>query len=214
MTSTPNSQRIIEHTVPPRQQVQDRQAIAFSMPQTGEHFLHLSSARSGDGVFRFRWTLAPGKKGPPPHMHPSETETFVVVSGALRVWAGGHQRDLGPGEAMSVPPGVAHRFLNPGPEPAIVEVSLDGHLQEDTLVPFAILQSGGVSIGTSAFIKNTIVQFANGAIGAHPPLANALLRGIARVLVALGVRTVPPVPCWDAPGFSLQQATVDLSRHL
>ncbi len=175
-----------------------RPPLTLTLP-TGEHFEMRTSARSGDGVFRFRWTLAPGKRGPPVHTHPFETESFAIVSGTLRIWVTGAPRDLVAGDRLSVPPGVAHRFLNPGTVPVVVDVSCDGSLQEDSLVPSAVLQSSGQKLSLSTMLAGTIHQFHSGAIGAHPPFGRWLMTTLARLLVGLGVKRLPPVIGWDAP---------------
>jgi len=171
---------------------------------SGEHFEFLQSARSPERRFRFRWTLAPGKRGPPPHMHLHETESFTLVAGRLSVWVGGELHELAPGDSVTVPPRVPHRFLNSGTEPAVVDVSLDAHFQEDTFIPYAVLQTSGEHVSIWAFVKNTIVQFATGTVGAHPALLQLFMRNLARVLVGLGVRNLSPIEGWDVPGVSLE----------
>ena len=99
--------------------------LTLASPPTGEHFEFRRSFHT-DGAFEFLWTLAPKKRGPGMHIHPTETETFRVVSGTLRIWIAGVARDFGPGECVAIPPGVPHRFLNPGDTPAVALVSLDG----------------------------------------------------------------------------------------
>lgn len=175
-----------------------RAPLTLSMPSSGEEFVLLSSARRADGLFRFRWTLAPGKKGPPPHVHPHETETFHVRSGRLSVWLDGVRHDCGPGDLVAARPGVLHRFLNPGDEPVVVEVTLDGTLQEDNLAGIAYhARATGREPRLFELLRQTVVQFHTGAIGA-PGVAGSALRGIAALFVALGVRGFAPPPDWDA----------------
>jgi mannose-6-phosphate isomerase-like protein (cupin superfamily) len=190
-----------------------RPTLAMSIPSSGETFVMVSSSRTGDGLFRFRWTLAPGRRGPPPHMHPHETETFAIVAGTLRVWIAGVQRDLHPGDSLAIPPGVPHRFLNPGPEPLVANVSLNGPLQEDTFIPYAVMQTNGESVTGLAWAKNAITQFARGAIGAHPAWAQVLLRAVARALVTLGMRNLPPIADWDSPHATLAELRARLPKQ-
>lgn len=69
---------------------------------TGETFEFQTSAKTGDGKFRFQWTLQAGKKGPPVQVHDDENETFTVVSGTLRIWIDGKPNDLTAGQTLTV----------------------------------------------------------------------------------------------------------------
>jgi Mannose-6-phosphate isomerase len=55
--------------------------------------------------------LAPDATAPPGHVHPT-TETFEVLAGELTVVRDGTHRVLGPGESVTVQPGVEHTFRN------------------------------------------------------------------------------------------------------
>lgn len=59
------------------------------------------------------FTLEPGGRTPL-HTHPWEHEVYVL-SGRGRT-AGGSELDLAPGDAVYVPPGELHSFVNPGDE--------------------------------------------------------------------------------------------------
>ena len=50
-----------------------------------------------------------------PHVHERQTEHFEVIEGALRLDMDGVAHHLGPGDAMTVPPGTRHRQRNDGP---------------------------------------------------------------------------------------------------
>ena len=62
----------------------------------------------------------PGGSPPPSHYHPSQDEHFEVLAGTVRCRVFEGERDLGAGEGIDVPRGVAHQFWNPGSEPARV----------------------------------------------------------------------------------------------
>ncbi len=47
--------------------------------------------------------------------HERRAEHWVVVRGVARVTLDGADHDLGPGEAIDIPRGAAHRVANPGP---------------------------------------------------------------------------------------------------
>jgi mannose-6-phosphate isomerase-like protein (cupin superfamily) len=169
--------------------------LTISLPN-GEDFVFLRSARGPERLFRFRWTLAPGKKGPPPHMHPHETETFRIVSGKIRIWLDGEPRDCEPGDVAVAEPGTMHRFLNIGDEPVVVDVTIDGTLQEDTMVGLAH-HLGGRAPGVGAMVRQIVGAVHTGAIDARGVVA-AMLRGVVRVLTAVGVRGFQAPPNWDA----------------
>ena len=85
----------------------DEGQLAFGSP-------HLFKAAAHDTAGRFDFltmTLAP-MTGPPLHYHEEQDDTFYVLDGLLTVQAGEEILDLGPGDFLSVPPGVAHTFDN------------------------------------------------------------------------------------------------------
>jgi mannose-6-phosphate isomerase-like protein (cupin superfamily) len=58
-------------------------------------------------------TWAPGGTPPRTHWHPTQTEHFQVLDGALTVEVGGQPaRTLRAGETLQVPPRTAHRMWN------------------------------------------------------------------------------------------------------
>jgi mannose-6-phosphate isomerase-like protein (cupin superfamily) len=177
-----------------------RRLPTLTLSASGEHFEFLTSAHSGDGIFRFRWTLAPGKKGPPPHSHPSETESFRIVSGRLRMWRDGDPTEHGPGDEVQVAPRVIHRFHNPGPDPVVADVWLDGPLQEDALVPMALHLNGRTRPTPSEILRQIVHQVELGAISTGHRSADASARLFARVLRRFGVRGFPSMAGWDVPG--------------
>ncbi len=167
--------------------------LEFAM--TGERFEFQTSAKSGDGVFRFRWTLDGGKKGPPEHIHETESETFAVVSGSLRIWLGDSVHDIGPGQSLTVNPGVRHKFHNRGTEPVVVDVSLDGPKQEDALVPLAIRMAGRKLKLSDFFVMIVHVGEVNAST---PPsrIGRGVMRAFAGVFRLFGARPLPRAGTW------------------
>jgi mannose-6-phosphate isomerase-like protein (cupin superfamily) len=85
---------------------------------TGEALTVLRTGVStGGAAFEIEAVLPPGLAGPPAHRHRFESETFTVLDGELRVRVGRERRLLGPGELVTVPPGVVHAFANPTDHP-------------------------------------------------------------------------------------------------
>jgi quercetin dioxygenase-like cupin family protein len=56
------------------------------------------------------WTR-PGQRAAP-HVHPKMEERFEVVSGRAGVVVDGDEHELGPGDALAVPPGTPHVAWN------------------------------------------------------------------------------------------------------
>ena len=50
-------------------------------------------------------------RGPALHVHPLGAETFVVLEGSYTFFADGNEIDVGPGEVVSIPAGIAHRWV-------------------------------------------------------------------------------------------------------
>ena len=85
----------------------DQGQLAFGSP-------HLFKATAADTGGRFDFIIedfAP-LTGPPLHIHDEQDDTFYVLTGVLTVQAGDDILDLGPGDFISIPHGVAHTFDN------------------------------------------------------------------------------------------------------
>jgi ethanolamine utilization protein EutQ len=60
--------------------------------------------------------LAPGKASLK-HYHPEAEESYYILSGTARLVIDGETRTLVPGQAVAIPPPMAHQILNDGPDP-------------------------------------------------------------------------------------------------
>lgn len=90
---------------------------------TGETLTVLrDGANTAGAAFEIEALLPPGLSGPPAHRHRRGTEAFTVLDGELRVRLGRDRRVLGPGETVTVPPGITHAFANPADRPARIRV--------------------------------------------------------------------------------------------
>jgi quercetin dioxygenase-like cupin family protein len=80
---------------------------------------YLATGAATDGQFGlYRWEMGPGRGGPDPHFHRSISESFYVLSGAVRLHDGHGWVDGHPGDFLHVPPGGVHGFRNESGEPA------------------------------------------------------------------------------------------------
>jgi quercetin dioxygenase-like cupin family protein len=94
-------------------------------PVTGESFTFTETAASSDGeLLAFELGLKAGGAVPIPHVHPTQTERFEVVSGRMRFRIGLRHVEAGPGDVVEVEPGVTHGFANAGDEEARVRVEV------------------------------------------------------------------------------------------
>ena len=69
-----------------------------------------------------RWTR-PGHRAAE-HVHPGMEERIEVLEGRARFRVAGEERDLGPGDAVVVAPGVAHLGWNPTDAPVRLRLEL------------------------------------------------------------------------------------------
>ncbi len=49
-----------------------------------------------------------------PHYHPQTEEIYYILQGCGRMWVGKDIRDVGPGDAIAIPPGEPHQIKNTG----------------------------------------------------------------------------------------------------
>ena len=66
----------------------------------------------------YRWDMGPGVSGPDPHFHRTISESFLVLSGTVRLYDGTGWVDGTPGDFLFVPEGGIHAFRNESGEPA------------------------------------------------------------------------------------------------
>jgi quercetin dioxygenase-like cupin family protein len=93
-------------------------------PVTGETVTILRSSRETSGtIVELGFEVTPGGGPPVAHVHPRQTETFEIHEGRCRLMVDGNEREVGPGEVVVVPPGVAHFWE------AITDVRMSGTLE-------------------------------------------------------------------------------------
>lgn len=86
-------------------------------PATGQRLTFLVTARDADGeALRAEGAFPPGGFAGVEHIHPHQDEHFEVLAGRAAVEVGGTRRVLGAGEAIDVPAGTRHTFVNAGEE--------------------------------------------------------------------------------------------------
>lgn len=87
--------------------------------ETGNTVHYLATGASTDGLFGlYRWDMGPLPSGPKPHFHRSISESFVILSGTIRIYDGRAWIDTAPGDFIHVPEGGIHGFRNESGQPA------------------------------------------------------------------------------------------------
>lgn len=80
---------------------------------------YLATGSSTEGLFGlYKWSMGPEPSGPGPHFHRTISESFYILSGAVRIFDGDRWLETGPGDFVHVPPGGIHGFRNESGAPA------------------------------------------------------------------------------------------------
>jgi len=104
-------------------------------PVTGEQMTFVETAAETGGervVIELR--ADPGGAVAAAHLHPSQWETFTVVSGTLGAKIAGHTAELGPGQTLGVAPGVSHTWWNAGDGEVVFRCEIRPALQFESLI--------------------------------------------------------------------------------
>ena len=92
---------------------------APDLPLPGSAASYLATGAQTAGRFGlYRWDMGAEQGGARPHFHRSFSESFFVLSGAVRFYDGERWYDGGPGDFVHVPDGGVHGFSNDSGEPA------------------------------------------------------------------------------------------------
>jgi quercetin dioxygenase-like cupin family protein len=104
-------------------------------PVTGERMTFVATAADTDGGYVvIELSADPGGAVAAPHVHPSQWETFEVVSGTLGAKVGGREVTAGPGEVLGVAPGTAHTWWNAGDDELVFRCEIRPALQFESLI--------------------------------------------------------------------------------
>ena len=108
---------------------------AVENPVTGERLVFHETARETGGEYvRFEAFIRPGGSLPTGHVHPSQTETFEIVSGMLELKLGSKTFEARPGDVVVIEPGVNHNFRNTGTEVARFNVEVRPAIRIESLI--------------------------------------------------------------------------------
>jgi quercetin dioxygenase-like cupin family protein len=115
-------------------------------PITGESITFVRTSRETEGeLVELAFSVTPGGAPPAPHVHPRQTETFVVHEGLCRARVDGREHELTAGKAMTVPPGVSHTWM--AVSEVRMTVTLEPALRADEFFEdlFALANAGRVN---------------------------------------------------------------------
>jgi len=122
------------------------------------------------------------------HLHPQQAERHEVLEGTLRVRMHGADRDLGPGESVTIPAGMPHRHYAVGEGAGRVRVTLRPALATETLLERladfsaeGLFTRGGYPKPRAA--ASLILDFPDEGRAARPPAV--VQRAFARAVLAL-----------------------------
>jgi quercetin dioxygenase-like cupin family protein len=89
-------------------------------PRTGQRMRFLrTAADTGGELLRIETTNPPTGIPEPAHVHPHQETRAEVISGTLRFVVDGQERRVGPGDAITIPAGTPHHFVNDGDTDAV-----------------------------------------------------------------------------------------------
>lgn len=70
-----------------------------------------------------------------PHYHPNSEEIYFILSGVGTMVIDGEQQEVGPGDAIAIPPGAKHQITNHGTdELRLLCCCAPGYEHEDTIL--------------------------------------------------------------------------------
>jgi len=104
-------------------------------PITGERLTFIQTASDTDGeVTVVEVTVRPDGFVAAAHVHPKQTEIFQIVSGRMGAKLGREKLEAGPGEVLTIEPGVAHKFWNAGEDDLVFVAEVRPSLEWESLI--------------------------------------------------------------------------------
>jgi mannose-6-phosphate isomerase-like protein (cupin superfamily) len=171
-----------------------------SQPATGAWAVTLTAGEETGGDYaRGIGIFAPGADGPPEHFHPSAEESFEIVSGEFVFVIDGDQQRVGPGDELTIEPGVSHTFRSVSEETGAVIGTVRPPGQADAVIKtlYGRAHEGHLAAdGSPTFVQGLVMTAAlsDDIVFTSPPplIMNALSKIIAPIARRLGYRAVEP----------------------
>lgn len=168
-------------------------------PVSGESMRFLRRADQTTGaVLEWEHILAPGARVPRDHVHKVQRESFEILSGKARVRLGKETLELHPGDAIEIPPGMAHGLRNDTEEELRVRCELTpaGRTEEYFAIVCALAANGKVTrSGIPGALRLARISRSLGMedylVGLPIPLQQASIATLAGMARLLGLRVGP-----------------------
>jgi quercetin dioxygenase-like cupin family protein len=170
-------------------------------PVSGERITWVTTSADSEGrLLACDLALRPKAAVAAEHRHLRQEERFTVTKGRIALAVGGRERILGPGEAATVTPGVAHRWWNADSGETVVRVELRPALETEVFFEtfFGLARDGHTNAKGVPDLLHIAVAYST--LGdacprlTRPPLAiqRLLLTPLAPVGRLLGRRAIYP----------------------
>ena len=117
-------------------------------PVSGTKIQFLITAEDSNGeMIRKKIWNKKGAQGPPEHMHPTQIETFEILSGTAAVKLYGKEQIFTAGQSFTVPENAPHTFHNAGQEELVMIVEVRPALRTEFFVEsmYALAKQGKVN---------------------------------------------------------------------
>ena len=112
-----------------------QQGQTIENPVTGEQMTFIeTSATTGGEYVLIELRADPGGAVAAAHVHPSQRETFRVISGRLGAKVGGREVEASPGDVLEVAPGTPHTWWNAGDDELVFWCDVRPALQFESLI--------------------------------------------------------------------------------
>jgi quercetin dioxygenase-like cupin family protein len=119
------------------------QAPELVYPSGGQVRYLATGASTNNGFGLYRWEMAAAPSGPAPHFHKTISESFYILTGAVRLFDGQQWVEGSPGDFLFVPEGGIHAFRNESGEPAsMLILFVPGAPREDYFETLARVAEG------------------------------------------------------------------------
>lgn len=91
-----------------------REIVPLTSPHGEIVFELLGAAAGGAGAHSLAQVLIPPGKASRKHYHPLAEESYYILAGNARLELDEKIAQLGPGDAVAIPPGAVHQIHNAG----------------------------------------------------------------------------------------------------
>ncbi|MFN7117340.1 MAG: cupin domain-containing protein [Saprospiraceae bacterium] len=161
-------------------------------PITGQQLIFLQTAATTHGQLLEMESRYPAhSKEPPPHYHPLQKETFLVLKGQMHVRMNGAVKIYNAGDTFIVAPNVVHSMWNDSAEETVVNWKVAPALQTEQFfrTAYGLAQDGKVNAeGTPNLLQTALLlsQHASEFRLAKPSFAvQRLIFGILKPIAKL-----------------------------